>query len=95
MNLFLRPIVLWISRPLGFFLLFGVGFLLNAVALAIASWLLPGFELNGILTTIIASIIIAAVNVVIASVLNLGDEDYLLPETHRDAGGSNAISDGR
>ena len=74
-NLFLRPLVLWISRPLGFFLLFGVGFLLNAVALAIAAWLLPGFELSGILTTIIASIIVAVVNVVIASVLNLGDED--------------------
>ena len=28
-NLLLRPIVLWISRPLGFFLLFLVGFLLN------------------------------------------------------------------
>ncbi len=74
-NLLLRPLVLWISRPLGFFLLFGVGFLLNAAALAIAAWLLPGFELSGILTIILASFIATLVNVVIASVLNLGDED--------------------
>ena len=74
-NLLLRPVVLWISRPLGFFLLFLVGFLLNIVALALAAWLLPGFEVGGFFSLVLASIIIAVLNVVIASVLNLGDED--------------------
>jgi uncharacterized membrane protein YvlD (DUF360 family) len=74
-NLMLRPIVLWISRPLGFFLLFLVGFLLNVTAFALASWLLPGFEINGLLTMIVASIVAAAFNVLIAGLLNLGDND--------------------
>jgi uncharacterized membrane protein YvlD (DUF360 family) len=74
-NLLLRPIVLWISRPLGFFMLFIVGFLLNIAAIALASWLLPGFEIDGILTIIIAGLIVAAFNVIVASFLNLGDSD--------------------
>jgi len=74
-NLLLRPIVLWISRPLGFFLLFLVGFLLNVAAVALASWLLPGFVINGFLTIIIASIVAAAFNVIIAGLLNIGDAD--------------------
>lgn len=75
LNLLLRPVVLWISRPLGFFILFVVGFLLNIAALGIASWLLPGFEIEGILTYIVASIVIAALNALVAGMLNLGDED--------------------
>ncbi|MEZ4519382.1 MAG: phage holin family protein [Chloroflexota bacterium] len=74
-NLVLRPAVLYISRPLGFFLLFLVGLLLNVFALYVASWLLPGFNLPGFLMTLVASIVIAMVNVPLASLLNLGDED--------------------
>jgi uncharacterized membrane protein YvlD (DUF360 family) len=74
-NLLLRPIVLWISRPLGFFLLFLVGFLLNIAAVALAGWMLPGFQINGLLTIIVASIVIAAFNVLIAGLLNLGDDE--------------------
>ncbi len=74
-NLLLRPIVLWISRPLGFFLLFFVGFLLNVIAVALTAWLLPGFEISGLLTIIIASIIAAAFNVILAGFLNLGDSN--------------------
>ena len=74
-NLLLRPIVLWISRPLGFFILFGVGFALNLVAIYLADWLLPGFQVDGFGTAFIASIFIAAVNVIVSGFINLGDED--------------------
>ncbi len=74
-NLLLRPIVLWISRPLGFFLLFLVGFLLNIAAIWLAAWLLPGFEISGFLTIAASGIIVAALNVIIAGLLNLGDSD--------------------
>jgi uncharacterized membrane protein YvlD (DUF360 family) len=73
-NLLLRPVVLFISRRWGFPALRG-GLLPNAAALGLAAWLLPGFELSGILTVFIASIVVAAVNVVIAGMLNMGDED--------------------
>ena len=74
-NLLLRPMVLWISRPLGFFLLFLVGLLLNVAAVALAAWLLPGFVINGFLTILVASIVAAALNVLIAGLLNIGDFD--------------------
>lgn len=73
-NLLLRPIVLRIARPLGFFLLFLVGFALNAAALVITAWLLPGFEVTGWIAAFIASIVAAIVNVLLASFLNLGNE---------------------
>lgn len=74
-NLLLRPMVLYISRPLGFFILFGVGFLLNLVALRLAAWLLPGFILPSWWATILVSIVLAAFNSLLAGLLNLGDEE--------------------
>ncbi len=40
-NLFLRPIILLLALPLGFFVTFGVGFLVNAIALLIVARVLP------------------------------------------------------
>lgn len=74
-NLLLRPLVLYISRPLGFFLLFLVGLLLNVAAVALASWILPGMQVTSFVSALGASIVVAAVNVLLASLLNLGDED--------------------
>jgi uncharacterized membrane protein YvlD (DUF360 family) len=74
-NLLLRPVVLYIARPLGFFLLFIVSLLLNMAALLVADWLLPGFEVGGVFWTLVASIVLAGVNTVIASMLNLGDDE--------------------
>ncbi|MFN2140480.1 MAG: phage holin family protein [Candidatus Promineifilaceae bacterium] len=74
-NMLLRPVVLWISRPLGFFLLFLVGLLLNMAAIWLASWLLPGFQISGFLTILLAGIFVAAFNVLAASLVNLGDTD--------------------
>jgi uncharacterized membrane protein YvlD (DUF360 family) len=74
-NMLLRPVLLYISRPLGFFLLFLVGLVLNVLALLLTSWLLNGFILDSLFITFIASLVIAAVNVILAGILNLGDED--------------------
>src|SRR5512143_1627802 len=40
-NLFLRPIILLLALPLGFFVTFGVGFLVNAFAFLIVDRVLP------------------------------------------------------
>ena len=45
-NFLIRPIVLLIARPLGWIALLVIGFLVNAVALWITAWLLPGFEVS-------------------------------------------------
>ena len=41
-NFLIRPIVLLIAMPLGWIVLLVVGFLVNALALWITGWLLPG-----------------------------------------------------
>ena len=72
-NLLIRPIVLLIARPLGWILLFVVGFLINAIALWITAWLLPGFEVS-FLAGLFGGIIIAFFSAVITGILDL-DED--------------------
>ena len=47
-NLFLRPIILLLALPLGFFVTFGVGFLVNAIALLIVARVLPDFQISGL-----------------------------------------------
>ncbi len=74
-NLLIRPLILLLARPLGFFAMFGVGFLVNAVVLWITAQLLaPYFVLNNLIEAIIASIVLAIINTVITGVIELDDE---------------------
>lgn len=72
-NLLIRPIVLLIARPLGWVLLFVVGFLVNAVTLWITAWLLPGFDVS-ILAGLFGGIIIAFFSAVLTGILELDEE---------------------
>ena len=45
-NLLIRPIVFLIARPLGWVAMFVIGFLVNAVAIWITAYLMPGFEVT-------------------------------------------------
>jgi putative membrane protein len=45
-NLLIRPVILLLARPLGWIALLVVGFLVNAAALWITAWLLPGFDVS-------------------------------------------------
>jgi uncharacterized membrane protein YvlD (DUF360 family) len=88
-NLLLRPIVLYISRPLGFFLLFFVGLLLNIAALLLTAWLLPGLVLPGFWLAVLASLVVTLFNVPLAGLLNLGDDNsYFRRRTERSAAAS-------
>jgi uncharacterized membrane protein YvlD (DUF360 family) len=74
-NLLIRPLILLLARPLGFFVMFGVGFLVNALVLLITARLLaPQFVLDGLLVAIVASIVLAAVNAIITGVIEIDDE---------------------
>ncbi len=74
-NLLIRPLILLMALPLGFFAVFGVGFLVNAPVLMITSALLPGFEVIGILNALLGSLILSAVNTVITGLLTIDDDD--------------------
>ena len=73
-NFLVRPIILLISRPLGFFAMFAIGFLVNALALMLTSALLPQFEVSGLLSAILGGIVFAAINVVLTGIIEVDEE---------------------
>lgn len=73
-NFLVRPIILVIARPLGFFVMFAIGFLVNALALMLTSALLPEFEVSGLLAAIIGGIVFAAINIVLTGITELDEE---------------------
>src|SRR5512139_1150209 len=74
-NLFLRPIILLLALPLGFFVTFGVGFLVNAIALLLVDRVLLDFQLEGLLTAIIAGFVFSLSNTLITGVTSVDDDD--------------------
>src|SRR5512136_389273 len=74
-NLFLRPIILLLALPLGFFVTFGVGFLVNALSILIVARVLPDFHVAGILSAFIAGLVFSLINTIITGVISVDDED--------------------
>jgi len=71
-NLLIRPVVLLIARPLGWIVTFVIGFLVNALALWITAWLLPGFDVT-FLGGLIGGIVIAFFNVILTGILDVNE----------------------
>jgi uncharacterized membrane protein YvlD (DUF360 family) len=74
-NLFLRPIILLLALPLGFFVTFGVGFLVNAISILIVARVLPDFQVGNILSAFIAGLVFSLINTIITGVISVDDED--------------------
>jgi len=74
-NLFLRPIILLRALPLGFFVTFGVGFLVNAISILIVARVLPDFQVNSLLSAFIAGVVFSLINTIITGVISVDDED--------------------
>ena len=76
-NLLIRPVILLISIPLGFVVVFLAGFLVNAVTLLITSHLIPGFTIDGFWTSILGGLLLGIVNTAITTVITIDDSDSL------------------
>jgi uncharacterized membrane protein YvlD (DUF360 family) len=74
-NLVLRPLVLLLSLPFGFFVVFGVGFLVNAIVLWVTSLLLPGFEITNLLAAVLGGLVFGILNTVLTSFLSIDDNN--------------------
>ena len=74
-NLFLRPIILLLALPLGFFVIFGVGFVVNAVSFLILGRLIPDLHVGGLLTAFVAGLVFSLINTIITSIITADDED--------------------
>ncbi len=73
-NLLVRPLLLLLAMPLGFIVLFVVGFLVNAVTLRVTANLLDGaLIVDGWLPAIIGGIVLASVGALITGILGIED----------------------
>jgi len=58
-NIFIRPIVEFISLPVNFLTLGLFSFVINALLLMLAGFLTPGFEVEGFFSALIGSIVLS------------------------------------
>ena len=74
-NLFLRPIILLLALPLGFFAMFAAGLLINAIAFVIMGQLIPSLDVGGLLSAFVAGLVFSFINTIITSVISADDTD--------------------
>ena len=72
-NFLIRPVVIAVARPLGWIALFVVGFVVNAAALWLTAWLLPGFDVD-LAGSILGGIVFAFFNSIITGILDVGED---------------------
>ena len=61
-NTFLKPIILLLTLPLSIVTLGLFALLVNVLLLMLAAYLVPGFTIDGLLTALLASILISLVS---------------------------------
>lgn len=74
-NAVIRPVILILALPFGFFIVFAAGLVVNAVVLLITTRLMPGFQIDGLFTAVFGGIVISAVNTVLTSLITVDDQD--------------------
>jgi len=74
-NLLIRPLLLLITVPLGWMVVFLVGFFINAITLMITSGLMDGFEVNGWGTAFFGGLFLSFVNLMLSELLNINNEN--------------------
>ena len=67
-NAFLKPILQIISLPISIITLGLFALVINAFCLGIAAFLVPGFHIDGILTAIIAALILSIISTVLGMI---------------------------
>ena len=66
-NIFIRPLIEFISLPVNFLTLGLFSFVINAGLLWLAGYITPGFEVNGFLSALLGSIILSVLTTVVDS----------------------------
>ncbi len=74
-NLIVRPLILLLALPFGFFALFVVGFLINAITLSLTAAILPGFDISSWVSAFFGGLVLAGVNTLFTSILTIDDDD--------------------
>jgi uncharacterized membrane protein YvlD (DUF360 family) len=74
-NLLIRPLLLLITVPLGWMVVFLVGFFINAITLMITSGLMESFEVDGWGAAFFGGLFLSFVNLILTELLNLNNEN--------------------
>ena len=74
-NLLIRPLILLLAMPLGWIVIFLLGFFINAIVLLITSALLPGFQVDGLWPAFIGGLFLSLVNMILIELLNIETEE--------------------
>jgi len=94
-NLLIRPLILLLATPLGWIVIFLIGFIINAITLMITSALLPGFEVNGLWAAFIGGLFLSFVNTILSTLLNIdSDESFYANLVKRQAARQGEIPEG-
>jgi uncharacterized membrane protein YvlD (DUF360 family) len=74
-NLLIRPLLLLIALPLGWMVMFLVGFFINAVTLMITASLVPGLVVDNWWAAFFGGLILAVVNTILVTLFNIDDDN--------------------
>ncbi len=74
-NLLIRPLLLLITVPLGWMVVFLVGFFINAITLMITSGLMAGFEVSSWGVAFFGGLFLSFMNMIFTELLNLNSEN--------------------
>jgi len=74
-NLLVRPIILMLSIPLGFVLVFIAGFFANAITLMLTGTIIPGFTVEGFGAAVLGGLILGVINTIFTTLITVDNED--------------------
>lgn len=74
-NLLIRPLLLLITVPLGWMVVFLIGFFVNAITLMITSGLMNSFEVSNWVAAFFGGLFLSFVNLILTELLNLNNEN--------------------
>ncbi|MFC1997198.1 phage holin family protein [Chloroflexota bacterium] len=74
-NLLIRPLLLLITVPLGWMVVFLVGFFANAITLMITSGLMDGFEVSSWGVAFFGGLFLSFINMILTEILDLNSEN--------------------
>jgi uncharacterized membrane protein YvlD (DUF360 family) len=74
-NFLVRPLLLLLTVPLGWMVVFLVGFFINAVTLMITAGLMDGFAISSWWTAFFGGFVLSFVNMILVELLNINNEN--------------------
>lgn len=69
LNIFIKPLIIFLTLPINVLTLGLFTIVINAFIIMIAGYLVPGFGVQGFVTAVICSIVLAVVQIVLFSVV--------------------------